>query len=438
MSNTEYSFKLEESLAVLPLIQNVAFPGQIIPLVIQDKQHIKLVDDVVADNKVMAMVPALPDKEETSTFDSLFRFGVRGSVMKLLRFPDGTLRVLIKCLDRLEFIKSIKETPYLVGKFKLVEEFRSPGDEESALIRTILAQFKEIAKLAPYLPDEIPVEAFNVEEPGRFADSIAAYISMDFQKKQSLLSQRNILQRLRDLQKYLASELTVLRISNEIQDEANESIRKGQREFLLREQMKAIRKELGDDDRPEIKEFREKLAGKDLPEEAGKAAESEIDRLERMNPASAEYTVSMTYVDWLLKLPWLKSTSDNIDLSYAQTVLDEDHFGLERIKERIIEFLAVRKLKPDAKSPILLFIGPPGVGKTSLGKSIARSMGREFYRISLGGMRDEAEIRGHRRTYVGALPGRIIQGIKRVGSCNPVFMLDEIDKIGQDFRGDPA
>ncbi|HHS49540.1 MAG TPA: endopeptidase La [candidate division Zixibacteria bacterium] len=427
-----------EDLPILPLVQNVAFPGQIVPLVIQEEQHIKLIDDIVSEDKVMAMVPVLPNREDIGSFDSLFNYGVRASVMKLLRFPDGTLRVLARCIDRLRFVGRVKDTPYLVGRFRPVEEFRRPGDEESALVRTILAQFKEIAKLAPYLPDEIPIEAFDVDEPGRFADSIAAYLSVDPRIKQGILAEPDIMKRLKELQRIVSNELSVLRLSSEIQQEANESIRKGQREYMLREQMKAIRKELGDDDRPEIKEFRELLLKKALPEEAKKAAEAEIDRLERMNPASAEYTVSMTYIDWLMKLPWMESTEDNIDLDRAQRVLDEDHYGLEKIKERIVEFLAVRKLKPDAKSPILLFMGPPGVGKTSLGMSIARAMGRKFYRMSLGGMRDEAEIRGHRRTYVGALPGRIIQGIKRSESNNPVFMLDEIDKIGQDFRGDPA
>ncbi len=427
-----------EVLGILPLIQNVAFPGQIVPLVIQDERHIKLIDDIVGEDKIMAMVPALPGREVADSFESLFEFGVRASVMKLLRFPDGSLRVLVRCLERLRLIDRIKEKPYMVARFAQVEESRVQGDEETALIRTILEQFKEVAKLAPYLPDEIPVEAFDIEDPGRFADSIAAYLAIDPRKKQALLAETDILKRLKDLREFVTYELTVLRLSSEIQTEANESIRKGQREFLLREQMKAIRKELGDDEHPEISQFRDRLEQKAMPEEAKKAAETEIDRLERMNPASAEYSVSITYLDWLLKLPWLESTEDRIDIATAQAVLDEDHYGLEKIKERIVEFLAVRKLKPNAKSPILLFIGPPGVGKTSLGMSIARSMGREFYRMSLGGMRDEAEIRGHRRTYVGALPGRILQGISRCGSNNPVFMLDEIDKIGQDFRGDPS
>ena len=416
-------------LPIIPLVQNVAFPGQIVPLVIRGESHVKLIDDIIAVDKALALV----DK-----FDNLFHYGVRAVVMKMLRFPDGSLRVLARCLERLKLVDNVQKTPYLVGSFREVDDYRVPGDEEAALIRTILDEFKELAKLAPYLPDDIPIEAFDIDDPGRFADSVAAYLSIEPRQKQKLLGEENVLERLQQLQRDVSRELSILRLSSEIQDEANESIRKGQREYLLREQLKAIKKELGEDDRPEIKEFREKLSKNKLPEEAFKAAEKEIDRLERMNPASAEYTVSLTYVGWLLDLPWMESTDDNIDLARAKRVLDEDHFGLDKIKERIIEFLAVRKLKPDAKSPILLFMGPPGVGKTSLGMSIARAMGRKFFRISLGGMRDEAEIRGHRRTYVGALPGRIIHGIKRCGSNNPVFMLDEVDKIGQDFRGDPA
>lgn len=429
---------LLETLPIIPLDDNVAFPGQIIPLVAQEESHIKLVEDVSAQTKVFALVTSRPGSEDNKSFDSLYSIGVRATFLKMLRFPDNSFRLLVKCTERIRLVERISNDPYLVGKFTEFFETRVPGDEETALVRSIHDQFKEVAKLAPYLPDDLPVDMLDMDDPGRFADSVAAAINIGVENKQKILEEPNILSRLKLLQLFISKELSILRLTNEIQDQANKSIQKGQREFILREQMKAIQKELGDDSGQEISELREKLAKKDLPDEARKACEHEIDRLEKMNQASAEYSVSLTYIDWILQLPWREGTEDMIDIPTAQKILDEDHYDLEKVKERIVEFLAVRKLKPDAKSPILLFVGPPGVGKTSLGMSIARAMGRKFYRMSLGGMRDEAEIRGHRRTYVGALPGRILQGIKNCGSSNPVFMLDEVDKIGQDFRGDPA
>ncbi|RKZ30785.1 endopeptidase La [bacterium] len=430
--------KVLERLSVLPLVDNVAFPGLIVPLVVSEEEHIALVDDVVSHGKVLALLAARPGVENATSFDNLYAVGVRASVLKMLRFPDGSIRMLAKCINRIRLEERIKTTPYLVAKFTEILEKRTAGVEETALVRTIISQFKEVASLAPYLPDDLPIEMLNIDDPGRLADSIAAALNISVERKQSLLEKSDVLERLRELQSFLSAELSVLRISNEIQNRATESIKQGQREYMLREQLKAIKKELGEEEGAEIEELRKKLAEKDLPDEARKAGEHEIERLERMNPASAEYSVALTYVDWILNLPWTEGTEDQIDIKHAQKILDEDHYDLDKVKERILEFLAVRKLKPDAKSPILLFIGPPGVGKTSLGMSIARAMGRKFYRMSLGGMRDEAEIRGHRRTYVGALPGRIIQGIKKCGSNNPVFMLDEVDKIGQDFRGDPA
>ncbi len=427
-----------ETLSIIPLVDNVAFPGLIIPLVLNEEPHIKLVDDVVGDDKVFALVASKPGTEKTDDFENIYEVGVRATVIKMLRFPDGTLRLLAKTEERISLDEQLSDKPYLKGLFRRIEETDDDSPEVIALTRTVLDQFKEIVEIAPYLPDDLPVDSMDKSDPGGVADSIAAALNISIPKKQNILEIADVRKRLRTLQSYLATELSVLRISKNIQSQADESIKKGQRDYVLREQMKAIKKELGEEDGAEIEDLRERIAEKNLPDEARKAAEHELERLERMNPASAEYTVSMSYIDWILELPWMEGTEDQIDIREAQEILDEDHYDLEKIKERILEFLAVRKLKPDAKSPILLFIGPPGVGKTSLGKSIARAMNREFFRMSLGGMRDEAEIRGHRRTYVGALPGRIIQGIKRCGANNPVFMLDEVDKIGQDFRGDPS
>jgi len=439
MDNEVYtSEKALEKLAVFPLAENVAFPELIVPIVVEDKPLLQLVDDSVGSGKVMAVVSAKTGITKPSSFDDLYRVGVRANVVKMLRFPDGTIRMLLKTIARIKIVEELMTSPYLVGKFTEIEETLEEGPRVEALTRTVIDKFKKVAELAPYLPDDLPTEQLESSNPGHLADSIAAALNLSVDKKQQLLEEIDINKRLLSLQETLSKEISILKISGEIQNQATEAIQKGQRDFFLREQLKAIKKELGEEENAEIEDFRNRLLEKELPDYARKACSHEIDRLERMNPASAEYSVSLSYIDWILSLPWMEGTEDEIDIDDAEKILDEDHYDLEKVKERILEFLAIRKLKPDAKSPILLFIGPPGVGKTSLGKSIARAMGREFFRMSLGGMRDEAEIRGHRRTYVGALPGRIIQGINKVGSSNPVFMLDEVDKIGQDFRGDPA
>lgn len=427
-----------QKLSIIPLVDNVAFPGLIIPLVLNEESHIKLVDDIVGEDKEFALVAAKPGNEDTDNFDNIYDVGVKAKILKMLRFPDGSLRILAKTNSRIRLKERVSSEPYLTGLFEEIVEEEKETPEQIALTRTVIDQFKEIISVAPYLPDDLPVESMDTTDAGGVADSVAAAVNINIPKKQELLEIASVEERLRKLQEFLSTELSVLRISKNIQSQADESIKKGQREYILRQQMKAIKKELGEEEGAEIEDLRERLNQKDLPKEARDAAEKQIGRLEKMNPASAEYTVIMSYIDWILELPWMESTEDQIDIKEAEKILNEDHYDLEKIKERILEFLAVRKLKPDAKSPILLFIGPPGVGKTSLGRSIARAMNRKFFRMSLGGMRDEAEIRGHRRTYVGALPGRIIQGIKRCGSNNPVFMLDEVDKVGQDFRGDPS
>jgi len=319
-----------------------------------------------------------------------------------------------------------------------------PGSEKSveleALVRSVLDSLKKIIQLAPYLPEDLQVSALNTDDPSKLADLIASNLSISLAQKQEILETVEVKERLRKLIQFIGKEIEVLEISKKIQSQAASEMGKSQREYILREQLKAIQRELGEgDDRTmELDEFRKKIEAAGMPEEASEAAGKELDRLSKMNPSAAEYIVSRTYLDWLVSLPWSKSSEDKLDIKESQRILDEDHYNLERVKERVLEFLAVRKLKSDLKSPILCFVGPPGVGKTSLGRSIARAMGRQFHRISLGGVRDEAEIRGHRRTYIGSLPGRIIQGLRRVGTNNPVFMLDEMDKIGADFRGDPS
>ncbi|TET44247.1 MAG: endopeptidase La, partial [Dehalococcoidia bacterium] len=330
--------------------------------------------------------------------------------------------------------------PYLKAKVEVVEDKVEKTTELEALVRNLAGLFQRVVELAPNLPSELNIAVFNIPEPGSLADFIAAHINLKLEEGQEILETIDVAERIRKLTTFASRELEVLELGSKIQSQAKEEMTRAQREFYLREQLKAIQKELGEADERtlEINELREKIAEASLSPQANKEAERELDRLAKMPPAAAEYTVSRTYLDWLINLPWSKSTEDNLDIVRASGVLDEDHYNLNKVKERILDYLAVRKLKPDMKGPILCFVGPPGTGKTSVGQSIARALGRKFVRISLGGIRDEADIRGHRRTYVGALPGRIIQGLRRAESNNPLFMLDEIDKLGVDFRGDPA
>ncbi|MBD3257685.1 endopeptidase La, partial [candidate division GN15 bacterium] len=371
--------------------------------------------------------------------DDLYEVGTAGNILKMLRFPDGTVRFLIQGLSRIRIKKFVSEKPHLVAE---VEELKETGQDSvkmEALQRNLIEQIKKLVELAPYLNEEFHVSAINQETPSKLTDFIASNLNVSTEQRQRILEELNVTERARRLYQAITKEIEVLELSQKIQAQAANELGKSQRHYILREQLKAIKKELGEaDDTGDIEEFEKKIEAADMPEVAEKAARKELDRLSHMAPSSAEYTVARTYLDWLTGLPWSISTDDSLDLRKAKKVLDEDHYDLEKVKDRILEYLAVRKLKSDIKGPILCFVGPPGVGKTSLGRSIARAMGREFARVSLGGMRDEAEIRGHRRTYIGALPGRIIQNLKRCGSNNPIIMLDEIDKLGSDFRGDPA
>ncbi|MBN2542733.1 endopeptidase La [bacterium] len=426
-------------LPILPLKGSVAFPNLVIPLSAHEEDSIKMIDEALSKDKKIGLFPMkenMPEKE----FDSLYTVGTLGIILKLLRFPDGSVRFLCQAKDRIKIIERVPHDNHFVAKAKLLEEIREPSDKEQALVRNIISQFKRASSISAYLPEDIQIATLNIEEPGRLSDMIAYHLNLSVKEKYDLLSELNVTYRLEKLNMYITKEMDILELTNKIQKRATSRLQKTQREYLLREQMKVIKEELGEQEEQtkEVEEFREKIESSGMSEEAKEAAVKELDRLSKMNPAAAEYTVARTYLDWLTSLPWKYMTKDNLDLQRAQVILDEDHYDLEKIKERIIEYLAVQKLKKQVKGPILCFVGPPGVGKTSLGKSIARGLGRKFHRISLGGMKDEAEIRGHRRTYVGALPGRIIQGIKKAGTLNPVFMLDEIDKIGQDFRGDPA
>ena len=430
-------------LPIMPLPEGlVSFPGLIHPLVVIDKKLVQMINDVLARDKQLGIFAKAKESDIQLNLDEapkIYSVGCRGVILKMLRLPDGSMKFLIQPQVRIRIVEILRQDPYPVAKVEELEEIRHGDEEETALMRTVLATFEKVVSNAPYLPDELRLAAMNTTDPGRLADFIAANLNIEPSQKQKILEELDVKKRLEKVNQLLQKELAVLEITQEIQRKTAKELEKAQREYYLREQLKQIQRELGEEDfGKEIEELREKIEEAGMPEEAKETALKELDRLSKMNPSSAEYTVSRTYLDWLVEMPWNKSTEDRIDIEEARKILDEDHYDLDEVKERVLEFLAVRKLKPDVKSPILLFVGPPGTGKTSLGKSIARAMGRKFVRVSLGGMKDEAEIRGHRRTYVGALPGRIIQGIKRAGSNNPVFMLDEIDKIGQDFRGDPA
>ncbi len=426
-------------LPVLPLRDTVIYPHIIVPLLIIREDLIRMIDDVLTTNRMVAAVASKGDVEEPGP-DDLYQIGTAAAIIRMLKIPDGTMQLFVQGVQRIRIKEYVQREPYAKARVEPIKEIIEGTVEMEALARNVLSQFKNMVSLAPYLPNEIVIAAMNINEPNNLADFIAANINISMEEKQQLLEAISVKERLEKLTVYLNKEIEILEIGSKIQSEIQTEMSKSQREYFLREQMRAIQKELGEVDEKtmEINEFREKIEKSGMPEEARKEAERELDRLAKMPVAAAEYTVARTYLEWLTSLPWQVSTEDKLDIEAARKVLDEDHYDLDKVKDRILEYLAVRKLKEDMKGPILCFVGPPGVGKTSLGQSIARALGRKFVRISLGGMHDEAEIRGHRRTYIGALPGRIIQGIRKAESNNPVFMLDEVDKIGMDFRGDPA
>ena len=431
---------LPDALPVLPLRETVTFPETLTPLAVGQPRSIKLVDDVLGANRMLAMVAARDPEDEEPGPSGLHEVGVVGVVARMLKVPDGSLRILVQGTQRVRLGPYVAEQPYLVARIQEMPDQMREGPELEALTRNVQRTFSEIVDHIPYLPEELQMAVANIDDPAALGHLIAGALRISTEEKQELLEEVDVGARLRRLSQILARELEVVQLGSQIQSQVESEIDKGQREFFLRQQLKAIQEELGegDEQQAEANELRERIDAAGLPEHARKAADRELSRLEKLPPAAAEHGVIRTYLEWLVDLPWSKRTEDNLDVAHAREVLDADHYDLEKVKDRILEYLAVRKLKPDSPGPILCFVGPPGVGKTSLGKSIAKALGREFERISVGGVRDEAEIRGHRRTYIGAVPGTIVRALRDAGTNNPVFMIDEIDKMGADFRGDPA
>jgi ATP-dependent Lon protease len=484
-TQAEGSLKLPDELPILPLRGLVVYPQTAMPLNVGQPRSIRLVDDVVAGDRLIGLVAAKNPDQETPGPDDIYAQGTLAAVHRLFRAPDGTIRLLVQGLARIKVESYTSTEPYLKAKVVASSETNEKGQEIEALMRIVVNQFQRLAELVPSIPSELITTATNVDDPLQLVYAVATYIRIGLEDAQRILEIDHVTDKLRKLMSLLKKELDVLELGRKIQTEAQTEIEKVQRDYFLREQMKAIRRELGEDDEQavEIEEFQKKIEAANMPDEALKEAERELDRLSKLPTAAAEYGVIRTYLDWLTSLPWAKRTDDNLDIRNARRVLNEDHYGLKDVKDRILEFLAVRRLRalrypkpkvnakgkeakpadkaaanngvkngstPDKREEkrdyvrreregaILCFVGPPGVGKTSLGSSIARAMGRRFIRMSLGGVRDEAEVRGFRRTYIGAMPGRVIQTLRRVESRNPIIMLDEIDKLGRDFRGDPA
>jgi len=438
----EREVEIPAALPVLPIRDIVIFPYMIIPLFVGRDISIKAIDEAMSGNKMVLFVTQKDVNIETPSTEDLFKVGTVGNILRMLKLPDGRFKVLVQGLAKARILNYTQTEPYYIGEIEKIVDDPTPEItvEVEALMRNVRELMdKSVGLGKAFLPD-ILVLIENIEEPGRLADLVASNLGLKSNQAQELLEITAPVARLKKVGELLNREIELLTVQQKIQSDVKGEIDKTQREYFLREQMKAIQKELGEIDErtEEILDLSKKIEAAKMPEKVGKEAMKQVHRLEKMHPDSAEAGTIRTYVDWLIEIPWSKATKDNLDLKKAKKVLDEDHYDLEQVKERILEYLSVRKLKAKMKGPILCFVGPPGVGKTSLGKSIARALGREFFRMSLGGVRDEAEIRGHRRTYVGAMPGRIIQGIKTAGKNNPVFMLDEVDKLGMDFRGDPA
>ncbi len=450
---------LPEVLAILPLRGVVVYPLTAVPLTVGQPRSVKLVDDASVGQRIIGLVTSVNPELESPGPDDLYRVGTAAQVLRLFRAPDGAIRLLVQGLSRIRVDEFIETEPYLKARVSLAPEAKiEEGIETEALMRSVMDQFQRFAELMPSLPAELLASALNVEDARQLMYGVATYVRMTLTDAQRLLEMDSITEKLKTLLVLLSKEVEVMELGRKIQQDAQGEIEKVQRDYFLREQMKAIQRELGEGDEQslEVEELRKKIEALSLPDEVAKEAKRELDRLSKLPTAAAEYGVIRTYLDWITSLPWNTTTPDNLDVPHARAVLDEDHYGLKDIKERILEFLAVRKLRLERKEErqaaagpvdlirheregvILCFVGPPGVGKTSLGQSIARAMGRKFIRMSLGGVRDEAEIRGHRRTYIGALPGRIMQALRRAESKNPVFMLDEVDKLGADYRGDPS
>ncbi|MBI2962546.1 MAG: endopeptidase La [Deltaproteobacteria bacterium] len=431
---------IPEALPLLPLRGVVIFPSAIVPLLISRGSSLKLVEECLGGERMLALVAQRNPEEEAPAASGLYARGTAGRILKMLKYPDGSVRILVQGLRRVEVVQFVQHEPYFRAHVRQLPDLVQPSQDLEAVQANMVNQFAKFVSMIPYLPDELQVVVMNIKDPAKVTDLVASNLNISLEEKQHLLNTTDVRSRLEKLSAILGREIELLELGHKIQSQVQTELNKNQKEFYLRQQMKAIQKELGEGDprSGELEELRRKIEEAGMPEEPRKAADNEMERLKIIPPESAEHTVVRTYLEWLVTLPWSKSTEDNLDIPHARGVLDEDHYDLEKIKDRILEYLAVRKLKKDPKGPILCFVGPPGTGKTSLGRSIAKAMGRKFQRISLGGVRDEAEIRGHRRTYIGALPGRVVQAIRNAGSNNPLFMFDEIDKLGMDFRGDPS
>jgi ATP-dependent Lon protease len=432
--------ELPSTLPLLPLKETVVFPESMTPLAIGQERSIKLIDDVVGGDRLLALVAVKNATDDAPGWDDLYDVGTAAVVHKMIRVPDGTLRILVQGIRRVRVERRVQDEPYLAGELAELPDVLAETKEVEALTRNVQGLFARVVGLVPYLPEELQLAAANVDDPSALCHLVASTLRLKTEEKQSLLELVDVEARLRQVSMILNRELEVFELGTKIQSQVQSELDKGQREFFLRQQMKTIQEELGeaDPEQAEVAELRERLEALDLPEEIAKAAFRELGRLERLPAAAAEYGVIRTYLDWVATLPWHVTTTDNLDLVRAQEILDEDHYDLEKVKERIIEHLAVSKLRNDPSGQILCFVGPPGVGKTSLGQSIARTLERRYARLSVGGVRDESEIRGHRRTYIGAMPGSIIRALRDAESMNPVLLVDEIDKMGADVRGDPA
>ena len=432
---------LPDILPILPLFEAALFPKMVLPLAVMQEESIQLIDEAMSKNRIIGLAVATNRTDKTPyPKEDLAKIGTSALILKMAKTEDRKAQLLVQGLSRFRVTAYQNGQPYLMAKVEHLTDRDTKDNETEALMSNLVGLFIKIVELSPGLPEEMGGMAKSIQESGTLADMVASTINSSTEEKLKVLETTDVKERLKEVTRLANHQLDILELGNKIQSQVKGDMEKSQREYYLRQQLKAIKEELGEKDESsvEVEEYQTKIAKANLPEEALKEAERELNRLERMHPSSAEYTVASTYLDWMTSMPWHDSTDDTLDIRKAIKILDEDHFGLEKPKKRIVEYLAVRKLKPKSKGPILCFAGPPGTGKTSLGRSIARALGRKFHRISLGGVHDEAEIRGHRRTYVGAMPGRIIQGLRRAGSNNPVFMLDEIDKVGSDFRGDPS
>jgi len=439
-SPAERELDVPDALPVLPLRETVVFPHLPAPLVVGRPLSIRAIEHVLTGNKKIALVAQKDPKVEDPWPDGLFKIGTAAQVLKLLKYPDGTLRVMTRGLERIRILDPMSNQPLPIARVEVLKDILHQGSEIEGLTKNLMNQIQKMISMLPINADELGITFLNVDQPGRLADMAAAVFGLKLEQKQEILETLDIRSRLQKITRFISREIEVMEIGSKIQEEVHEEIDKNQRRFYLREQMKAIQRELGEGDEisTAVKELTEKIEAAGMPEEVRTEVDKELRRIQGMQPGSAEYSVVRNYLDILTDLPWSRHTEDKLEIADARRILDEDHYDLEKVKDRILEYMAVLKLKRDMKGPILCFVGPPGTGKTSLGRSIARAMGRKFHRLSLGGVRDEAEIRGHRRTYIGAMPGRVIQSLRKVGSYNPVIMLDEVDKLGSDFRGDPS